>query len=149
MGMGVRDDSAADQAIFGSITVWHCVLKIFCPAYICIYNKFYQKSTLILLNTVSICKYFQVPVDPQVLENPWVFDSWLWVTWWLKPAQIQIWHFEFEIPVGTDRVEHGYTAGLIFPHRTRTCAHCNLLWVIPILYCRHRSRSPASACAHP
>jgi hypothetical protein len=51
---------------------------------------------------MSTCKYFQVPVDPQVLENPRVFHSRLRVTRWLKPAQIQVWHFEFEIPVGTD-----------------------------------------------
>jgi len=57
---------------------------------------------LILLNTMSTCKYFQVPVDPQVLKNPRVFDSRLWVTWWLKPAWIQVWLFEFEILVGTD-----------------------------------------------
>ena len=51
---------------------------------------------------LSTCKYFQVPVDPQVLKNPWIFDSWLQVTWWLKPAGIQVWHFEFEIPAGKD-----------------------------------------------
>ena len=51
---------------------------------------------------MSICKYFQVHVDPQVLENPQVFDSRLRVTRWLKPARIQVWHFEFEIPTGTD-----------------------------------------------
>jgi hypothetical protein len=51
---------------------------------------------------MSTCKYFQVPVDPQVLENPRVFDSRLQVSRWLKPAWIQVWHFEFEIPVGTD-----------------------------------------------
>jgi len=33
------------------------------------------------------------------LENPQVFDLWLWVTWW-KPTWIQVWHFEIEIPVG-------------------------------------------------
>jgi hypothetical protein len=43
-----------------------------------------------------------VLVDPQVLENLWVFDSQLWVSWWLKPTGIQVWHFEFEIPMGTD-----------------------------------------------
>ena len=51
---------------------------------------------------MSTCKYFQVPVDPQVLENLWVFDPQLQVTRWLKPARIQVWHFELEIPVGTD-----------------------------------------------
>ena len=51
---------------------------------------------------MSICKYFQIHVDPQVLENTRVFDSRLWVTWWLKPAWIQVWHFEFEIPAGMD-----------------------------------------------
>jgi hypothetical protein len=93
-----KDVHAAERAIFGSITVWHHVLKLFCSTYICIYNK----SNLFLFNTLSTCKYFQVPVDPQVLENPWVFDPWLWVTRWLKPTRIQVWHFEFEIPVGTD-----------------------------------------------
>ena len=34
--------------------------------------------------------------------NPQVFDLWLWVTWWLIPTQIQLWHFEIEIPMGTD-----------------------------------------------
>ena len=41
-------------------------------------------------------------MDPQVLENPQVFDSQLQVTSWLKPTWIQVWHFEFEIPMGTD-----------------------------------------------
>ena len=50
---------------------------------------------------MSTCKYFQVPVDPQVLENPRVFHSWLRVTRWLKPARIQVLHFEFEIPYGS------------------------------------------------
>ena len=51
---------------------------------------------------MSTCKYFQVPVDPQVLENPWGFDPRLRVTRWLKLTRIQVWHFELEIPVGTD-----------------------------------------------
>src|ERR1700689_2915011 len=59
-------------------------------------------TTLFLFNILSTCKYFQVPVDPQVLKNPRVFDLRLRVTRWLKPARIQVWHFEFEIPAGTD-----------------------------------------------
>ena len=49
-----------------------------------------QLTTLFLFNILSTCKYFQVPVDPQVLENPRVFDSRLRVTRWLKPARIQV-----------------------------------------------------------
>jgi hypothetical protein len=104
MGVGVRGrewiDSKkrmADRAIFCSVTVWHDVLKVFCSTYWCL-----QLTSLFLFNILSTCKYFQVPVDPQVLENPWVFDSQLQVTWWLKPTQIQEWHFEFEIPAGMD-----------------------------------------------
>jgi len=37
---------------------------------------------------MSTCKYFQVLVDPQVLENLRVFDSRLRVTRWLKPTRI-------------------------------------------------------------
>jgi hypothetical protein len=40
--------------------------------------------TIDYFNILSTCKYFQVPVDPQV------FDSQLRVTWWLKPARIQV-----------------------------------------------------------
>ena len=93
-----KDVHVADRAIFGSVMVWHHVLKLFCSTYICIYNK----STLIylfLFNTLSTCKCFQVPTSTQ---EPMNFDPWLWVTQWLKPAWIQVWHFEFQIPMGMD-----------------------------------------------
>ena len=51
---------AADQAIFGSVMVWYCVLKLFCSAYICIYNKFYTNLLWfywILWVLVSTFKY--------------------------------------------------------------------------------------------
>ena len=32
-------------------------------------------------------------------------------------------------------LKHRYTAGWIFAHCTHTCAHYNLLWVVPIPYC--------------
>jgi hypothetical protein len=51
----------------------------------------YLKLTnLFVFNILSTCKYFQVPVDPQVLKNPQVFDSRLRVTRWLKPAWILV-----------------------------------------------------------
>ena len=53
MRVGVRDESAADQPIFGSIMVWHCILKIFCSTYICIYNKIY----LIYFDSIEYCEY--------------------------------------------------------------------------------------------
>ena len=104
MGMRVRgreeidgNKCAAHWAIFGSVTAWHNVLTVFCST-----NWYLQLTILVLFNILSTCKYFQVPVDPQVLKNPHVFDSWLQVTRWLKPAGIQVWHFEFAIPAGTD-----------------------------------------------
>jgi hypothetical protein len=33
-----------------------------------------------------------------------------------------------------NRVEHGYTVGRVFPHRTCTCVHRYLLQVVPALY---------------
>jgi len=53
-------------------------------------HLYLQLNTLFVFNVLSTCKYFQVPVDPQVLENPQVFDSQFRVTWWLKPARIQV-----------------------------------------------------------
>ena len=39
-------------------------------------------------NYFVLCIFVFNILDPQVLENPCVFDSWLWVTQWLKPTQI-------------------------------------------------------------
>ena len=39
-----------------------------------------------------------------------------------------------EVPF-TSRVEHGYTAGGIFPYHTRTRTHCNQSWVYPYPNC--------------
>ena len=74
-------------------------MEIFGFAPAVLQNLYLKLTTLFVFNILSTCK---VPVDPQVLENPQVFDSRLRVTRWLKPARIQVSHFEFEIPVGTD-----------------------------------------------
>ena len=42
--------------MFGSVTVWHGVLKLFCLAYICIYNKFY----LIYFISIQYPEYLEV-----------------------------------------------------------------------------------------
>ena len=61
-----------------------CDTKNFAP------HIFVFTITILFLFNILSTWYFQVPVDPQVLENPQVFDSRLRVTWWLKPTWIQV-----------------------------------------------------------
>src|ERR1700683_2479810 len=48
--------------------------------------------------------------------------------------------------IGIGRVEHGYTAGQVFPHSTHTRAHRNPLRVVPVPYRNSRSVKQNPQC---
>ena len=61
----------------------------------CFVLHIFEFNTLFLCNTLSTCKYLQVPVD-----HKYPITCEFLITRWLKPVWIQVWHFQFKILVG-------------------------------------------------